>query len=332
MSQDYNIHPDLGGAVRRFLLQFRSWPRGIPALLSARCAKLILAVRTVSKGEAAKEDIVCSVKDRGDGADAIEVWPLDLASTDSSLSFAERVRTSLHRLDAVIENAGINNFSWKVVEGGWEETIQVNVLNTLLLGLLVLPKLSETKTEDPSSSPHLVIVSSLVHRFTRFKEANAPDIYAELNDKKKFAVADRYNVRKLLEILFVRELVSQLEAQAQSLSSPPTSRISGVVITLVNPGMCVSNLDRGMSLPMQTALSVFRFMLGRSTEVGSRTLVHGACVGPTSHGEYLSECQNEGVENWIYSDVGKGVQKKVFEQTMRVLEQRKPGLAAELGL
>ncbi|KAJ4525056.1 hypothetical protein HRR81_000284 [Exophiala dermatitidis] len=358
MSQEYNIHPDLGGAVRRFLYAqiFRTPPyptqsfAGQTVIVTGSncglgleasrhfyrlgCAKLILAVRTVSKGEAAKEDIVRSVRNRSDGADAIEVWPLDLASTDSTLSFAERVRTSLPRVDAVIENAGINNFSWKVVEGGWEETIQVNVINTLLLGLLVLPKLSETKTKDPASTPHLEIVSSLVHRFTRFKEVNAPDIYAELNDKQKFAGADRYNVSKLLEILFVRELVSRLEAQAQaqSLSSPPASRISGVVITLVNPGMCVSNLDRGMPLPMQTALSVFRFLLGRSTEVGSRTLVHGACAGPTSHGEYLSECQNEQVENWIYSDVGKGVQKKVFEQTMRVLEQRKPGLAGELGL
>jgi len=33
------------------------------------CAKLILAVRTVSKGQAAKEDIVRSVKHRTDGAE-----------------------------------------------------------------------------------------------------------------------------------------------------------------------------------------------------------------------------------------------------------------------
>jgi len=41
------------------------------------CAKLILAVRTISKGQSAKEDIVRSVKHRTE-ADAIEVRPLIL--------------------------------------------------------------------------------------------------------------------------------------------------------------------------------------------------------------------------------------------------------------
>lgn len=68
------------------------------------CAKLILAVRTVSKGQAAKESIVQSVKHRSDDADAIEIWPLDLSSTKSTLEFAERVKKDLPRLDAIVES------------------------------------------------------------------------------------------------------------------------------------------------------------------------------------------------------------------------------------
>jgi NAD(P)-dependent dehydrogenase (short-subunit alcohol dehydrogenase family) len=153
------------------------------------CAKLILAVRTVSKGEAAKEDIVLSVKHRSDGAEAIEVWPLDLSSTKSTLAFADRVK-GLTRLDAMVENAGIFNQGWFVDEG-FEQTIQVNVLNTFLLALSVLPKLAETKQEYPDSSPHLEIVSSEAHRFSNFKELNSPDIYATLNDEKKFELMSR---------------------------------------------------------------------------------------------------------------------------------------------
>ena len=71
------------------------------------CAKLILAVRTVSKGQAAKESILSSVKHRSDGADALEIWPLDLSSTKSTLAFADRVKKDLPRLDLIVENAGV---------------------------------------------------------------------------------------------------------------------------------------------------------------------------------------------------------------------------------
>lgn len=215
MSQEFDIQPDFGAAIRRFLYSqfFRTPPPPTQSFANQtiivtganvglgfeaarhfyrlNCAKLILGVRTVSKGETAKEDIVRSVKHRSDGATAIEVWPLDLSSTDSTLTFAERVKSDLSRVDAVVENAGINNHFWRAVEDGWEETIQVNVINTLLLGLMVLPKLAETKARYPDATPHLEIVASEVHRFTKFRDANAPDIYARLNDEMAFDGRER---------------------------------------------------------------------------------------------------------------------------------------------
>ncbi|KIX96641.1 uncharacterized protein Z520_07907 [Fonsecaea multimorphosa CBS 102226] len=291
------------------------------------CAKLILAVRTISKGQTAKEDIVRSVKHRSDGAEAIEVWPLDLSSTESTLAFAERVKKELLRVDAVVENAGINHQSW-VVSEGFEQIIQVNVVNTLLLGLSLLPKLRETRRKFPESSPHLEIVSSEGHHFTNFKEVNAPDIYAALNDEKRGDMLARYPVSKLIDILFVRELVLRLQERDKS----STETAPPVTITLVNPGFCVSDLDRNMILPARILMYVVRMLLGRSTEVGSRTLVYGASAGPGSHGEFMSDGKNQEVEKWIYSDLGKKAQVKVFEQTMRVLEARKPGIGAEVGL
>jgi retinol dehydrogenase 12 len=148
------------------------------------CAKLILAVRTVSKGETAKEDIVQSVKHRSD-ADVIDIWPLDLTSTESTLAFAERVKKELPRVDVLLENAGINNPIWAVSDG-FEDTIQVNVINTFLLALSLLPKLRETKEQFADSLPHLVIVGSEGYMLTKFPEINAPDIYERLNDGKDF--------------------------------------------------------------------------------------------------------------------------------------------------
>ena len=113
------------------------------------CAKLILAVRTISKGDEAKKDIISSVEHRSD--DAIEVWPLDLSSTQSAIAFAERAK-ELPRLDVLVENAGISHQSWSFSEG-FETSIQVNVLNTFLLGLLLLPKLQQSKNVDSSPNP-----------------------------------------------------------------------------------------------------------------------------------------------------------------------------------
>lgn len=73
-------------------------------------------------------------------------------------------------------------------------------------------------------------------------------------------------------------------------------------------------------------------LLARTTEVGSRCLVHAASADSSSHGEYMSDGKNQDVESWIYRDVGKRAQKKVFEQTLKVLEARRPGIGKEIGL
>jgi len=281
-------------------------------------AKVILAVRTIKKGEAAKEDIVRTVKDRSDGLDAIEVWALDLASTESTVAFAERAK-SLPRLDAVIENAGIIINGFQTAEG-FEQVIQVNVLNTLLLAMALLPKLKETRQKFSDSLPHLEIVSSDVHYLTKMRELNAPDLYAKLNDESTFNQRDRYNISKALEVLFVRELVARLGDD------------TSVVIDLVNPGLCFSELDRGYNAPQRMLMYLFRSLFARTTEVGSRTLVHGAIAGPSSHGEFMCDGHNQPVAAWIPTDMGKKAQVKVFEQTMKILEARKPGIGKEAGL
>ncbi|KIW14740.1 hypothetical protein PV08_07524 [Exophiala spinifera] len=350
MLDEYDIQPKFGPAIRIFLhSQFFGTPpypehsfAGQTIIVTGsnvglgfeaarhfyrlNCAKLILAVRTVSKGQTAKEDIVRSVRHRTD-ADAIEVWALDLTSTASTLAFAQKAKAELPRLDAVVENAGISNPTWNANEG-FETVIQVNVINTLLLALSLLPKLTETKEKYPDSTPHLEIVSSEVHRYTKFPEANAPDIYKTLNDEASYNALDRYNVSKLLEVLFVREFVSRL---GKSQPSPPP-----VVVTLVNPGLCRSSLDRDQNIVVRAVAGLLRYIVGRSTEAGSRTLVYGACAGPESHGMFMSDGRNQDVESWIYTDQGKKLQKKVFEQTMKILDERrfkgtKPDWGFDLG-
>jgi retinol dehydrogenase-12 len=77
-----------------------------------RASKVILACRSVAKGEEAKRDIESTTRRTG----VLEVWPLDLADYASVKSFATRAE-GLERLDVVLENAGVNTKTFKLVAG-----------------------------------------------------------------------------------------------------------------------------------------------------------------------------------------------------------------------
>ncbi len=101
-------------------------------------AKVILAVRTLEKGEAAKKSIEQSTGRTG----VLEVWQLDLSHYESIKDFAKRAQ-GLERLDILVENAGIVTFKFSRMEGD-ESTVTTNVVSTILHSLLLLPKLRET--------------------------------------------------------------------------------------------------------------------------------------------------------------------------------------------
>ncbi|KAI0444124.1 NAD(P)-binding protein [Xylaria telfairii] len=284
-------------------------------------AKLILAVRTLSKGEAAKEDIVKSVRSRTDGADAIEVWTVDASSTESVLAFSQRM-TELPRVDVLLCNAGVN-FKQYQLDEGIERSMQINVLNTFLLALSSLPKLRETKDQFPDSSPHLTIVSSDAYRLTKFVEINSSDIYEAFNDKSTFNGQVRYQDSKLLQVLIHREVIKRLAKHESDV--PP------VTFNLVSPGLCVSNIDNKDG-KYGLGVRLVHKLFYRTTEVGARTLVHATYAGLETHGGYLVDQKLAELESWILTEMGQKAQLKAYEQTMAILEKRKPGLALEVGI
>ncbi len=86
----------------------------------------------------------------------------------------------------------------------------------------------------------------------------------------------RYQVSKLLEVFFVRELAARTAA-----NSKPE-----VIINYLNPGLCHSELARDAGW----GLYLMKLALARTTEYGSRTLVNAAEAGMESHGQYMSDC------------------------------------------
>lgn len=154
------------------------------------CARLILAVRTIAKGEAAKDDIL---ETSGRTEDFIEVWPLDLTSTESVRSFVTRAN-GLDRLDVLLENAGIALTFWAEFEN-MEQNVKVNVVSTLLIALLMLPKMRETASKY-SVTPQLEIVTSEGYKVTPFLESGEADIFAKLADRGHYEKDGKSNASR----------------------------------------------------------------------------------------------------------------------------------------
>jgi hypothetical protein len=66
-----------------------------------------------------------------------------------------------------------------------------------------------------------------------------------------------------------------------------------VVITYVNPGLCLTDLARHVSEKVREHVHAMRAAHGRTAEMGSRTLLHGVAGGSALHGKYLSECKDK---------------------------------------
>lgn len=81
---------------------------------------------------------------------------------------------------------------------------------------------------------------------------------------------------KLMEIFIVREL-------ARRIAEPK------VIVNCLTPGACHSNFAREMSGIGMYAFKAAAFVVARSTEVGSRTLVAAAGAVEESHGEYMAD-------------------------------------------
>jgi len=190
---------------------------------------VILAVRSIEKGEAARKDIESTTG----RSNVVKVMQLDMSSYQSVLDFAQKASKELERVDIAVLNAGVTRAAWEVFEQD-ESTITVNVVSTFLLAFALLPKLKEAASKF-NTRPTLTIVSSEVHEWATFDEKKAPEgkLFERLNEKvvngKEVSLNNRYQVSKLLEVLFVRAFCERY----------PESDIP-VTVNLVNPGFCHS--------------------------------------------------------------------------------------------
>lgn len=238
-------------------------------LLSFKLSRLIVAVRSSTKGEAA------ATKLRRQYPNAtIDVWALDMSSYESIQAFAKRAET-LPRLDIAILNAGLAGAKFETAPStGHEMTFQVNYLSTMLLAILLLPTL---KQKSPAGEPgRLTIVTSMLSMTVKFPNKKEVPLIPSFDDKKFFDPMDIYPTSKLLGQLFIWKLTDSISAD-------------DVVVNLVEPGFIKgTELHRDIPFLAKVGLNIFKTISARNVKLGASTYLDAAIVkGKESHGSIL---------------------------------------------
>jgi NAD(P)-dependent dehydrogenase (short-subunit alcohol dehydrogenase family) len=239
-------------------------------LFSFNLSRLILAVRSPQKGEAAAKKLNVDYPKA-----TIEVWQLDMGSYDSMQAFVQRAESQLSRLDVVILNAG----RWKLNYGavpstGHEELIQINYLSTVLLCILLLPVL---RSKSPAGTPgRLTIINAALSLNAKFPNRKKSPLLPSFDDPKSFDGGEWYNTSKLLAHMFLYKLVDYVSAD-------------DVVVNLVDPGFVEgTELARDVPGVLVLAGKVFAALTARSIQDGASTYLD-ACLlkGKESHGCFI---------------------------------------------
>ncbi|KAL2046859.1 hypothetical protein N7G274_000877 [Stereocaulon virgatum] len=283
---------------------------------------LILGVRNISKGEAARKKLM----KRANGT-RIDVLALDMDNYTSVTRFVGRLKTEYPRIDIAVLNAGIYNMQYRTSTQGWEETLQVNTLSTTLLAILLLPILQHTKQLDSSSTPHLVLVSSGRHAAISASSIPTPPapILSSFNSPPipttPYDASQQYQISKLLLMYTLKPL---------AFLATTSGGEAKVIVTSCCPGLCASDLSRGVPWYLIWAAWLFFKIFGRTTEEGSRTLVSACSHGEEAQGGYWKDDELRRPGEMVTSKEGRRAGEQVWREVVDVLRKEVPGPVPEL--
>jgi retinol dehydrogenase-12 len=129
----------------------------------------------------------------------------------------------------------------------------------------------------------------------------------------------RYNVSKMIELLVLRELASEMNKSQKD---------GDVVVSIINPGFVDTAIMRHAGKGFQFFIAGLKRLAARTAEEGGRTLVFAAYGGKETHGRYLDDCTVGKVSPYVVSEVGAQTQKKLWEELTEKLERIEPGVMA----
>lgn len=224
-------------------------------------ARVVMACRTVSKGESAAAHI------RGTAPSArLEVMALDLADLDSVRSFAAGL-CSLHgEIHALVNNAGVMALPHSRTAQGFEMQLGTNHFGHFALTGLLFASLAPTA--------RIVNVSSAVHRLGSFD-------WTDLNCERSYSPWGAYTRSKLANLYFTFELDRRLKAAG-----------SGIVSIACHPGYAATNIQNSGVLQRKNlwenaVMTLGRAILARPSSAGALPTAYATVASGLIGGEYV---------------------------------------------
>ncbi|KAI0698335.1 hypothetical protein BC835DRAFT_662266 [Cytidiella melzeri] len=294
---------------------------GIGYEISRHLVKLNPAVLVVTGRNPSVGKAVVSELRQIAGNSTVEFMQLDLASfasvSNAACQFSEKWPNGL---DVLMCNSGTMTRIYSSTEDGWESSLQVNHLSTTLLTLLLLPSLAR------SPEPRIVLTTSDAHGMLKnTSELQGTHVLRKLSDKdycaqSRTAMDDRYGITKMFNIFTAHTLASRLS----HIKHAADSNIPKFTVVSANPGFTRSGLMdefRAIGVVVRLLLTFLIWLCARTTEEGSRTILHAALLPPSNsiNGKYFSNGRVEEESDYVISSEGRAVEKVIWDETIDIL-------------
>lgn len=225
--------------------------------LAGNGADVVMAVRNLGKGEAAKAAILADHPEAN-----LTLQQLDLGSLESIRAAALELRAKHQKIDLLINNAGVMYTEWQTTADGFEFQMGVNHLGHFALTSLLIDRMVGV------GGSRVVSVSSVGHRI---KSSLDPETM--MSDEKYDRVA-AYGRSKLANLLFTYELQRRLEA-----SGAKTAAL------VAHPGVSATELDRNSPKIVQLAKKASIKLL-QTAEMGALPTLRAATDLTAGPGTY----------------------------------------------
>jgi NAD(P)-dependent dehydrogenase (short-subunit alcohol dehydrogenase family) len=231
--------------------------------LAAAGARVVLAVRTIAKGEAARAEILAAHPDA-----RLEVRRVDLADLASVRDFAEGLTADGTPLDLLVNNAGVMTPPTRMTTAdGFELQFGSNYLGPFALTMRLLPLLLTAR------APRVVTMSSGLANMGRIH-------FDDLQWERRYRPIGAYSQSKLADLYLARHLATVAVERGWQLMS-----------NAAHPGYTRTNLQTagaslGRDKPTRALFTRVPMMPSQAPEQGTEPLLYAATSPDAVNGGY----------------------------------------------
>ena len=232
-------------------------------LLAARGATVVMACRSVDRGERAADEIRRSVANPD-----LDVRECDLGDLDSVAAFAESFTSDYDELHVLCNNAGVMALPRGETADGFEQQFGINHLGHFALTGHLLETLAAT------DGARVVTQSSGAHE-------NGEIDFDDLHGRESYGRWAAYSQSKLANVLFGYELDRRVDDAGLDVTS-----------VVCHPGYADSDLQRrageaGAGKIGATIMQAANALFAQSAEEGALPMLYAATHEGISGGEYV---------------------------------------------